>query len=564
MKPITLFLLSFLFAFLTCTAQVQQVPNSGFEDWYGNDLGVFLTGWNTSGNPSNQFLPDTANATQTTDKYEGNYAIKIQTITVNSDTALGYAIYGEINGDSTGGLTFSKGLPISGKPTSINGFFKYQFVAGDTGIVVVGLKQGGALIAQSFFPLSGTQGAYTQKNFSIDTNYAGVPDTIVVGFTSGNPDNPIPGSWVQVDSIWLGGVPDTIPNWRFENWDNLQTIEPESWISPNLFGVFAGDSICVRKTTDAHSGNYAMKIRTVDYSLIGQTLGFATAGNFPNNDGFTGGFAFNKVPTRLGGWYKYSPVGGDTAMVVAMASRYDPSGDSTIYVGYWSKQLTAAASYTRFEIEIMLDSSEVVDTVNIVVLSSKNFFSDNPGLVWEGSELTLDDLHLDYICGYADSINLITFSDTLICLGDSVFLNAGGGYNSYQWSTTATSQSISVNQTGQIWVNVTDVNQCAIDDTVEVNTQVCVGIPETDFPGNLTVYPNPANDFLRFKMQGDLEYDTCINLFGMDGRSSFQHTVQKGQNLSNFMIDTGDFSEGFYLLKISNEKNLLVTKIVIR
>lgn len=46
------------------------------------------------------------------------------------------------------------------------------------------------------------------------------------------------------------------------------------------------------------------------------------------------------------------------------------------------------------------------------------------------------------------------FSDTLKVCGDSIVLNAGSGYTSYAWSTGASSQSITVKQTGKYLVTV--------------------------------------------------------------------------------------------------------------
>ncbi|MEO8148100.1 MAG: T9SS type A sorting domain-containing protein [Bacteroidia bacterium] len=50
---------------------------------------------------------------------------------------------------------------------------------------------------------------------------------------------------------------------------------------------------------------------------------------------------------------------------------------------------------------------------------------------------------------------------TTFCLGNNVMLDAGAGFNSYLWSTGATTQSISVNQTGNYSVTVTNANNCS-------------------------------------------------------------------------------------------------------
>ncbi|MBN1448331.1 MAG: choice-of-anchor L domain-containing protein [Bacteroidetes bacterium] len=57
----------------------------------------------------------------------------------------------------------------------------------------------------------------------------------------------------------------------------------------------------------------------------------------------------------------------------------------------------------------------------------------------------------------------------VFCIGDSVRLDAGAGYASYQWSTGARSRSITTGNSGRYWVEVTSVDGCrGISDTVEV------------------------------------------------------------------------------------------------
>ena len=73
----------------------------------------------------------------------------------------------------------------------------------------------------------------------------------------------------------------------------------------------------------------------------------------------------------------------------------------------------------------------------------------------------------------SDTISL--FNDTLpnvqlgpdqgICIGDSVGLDAGPGYTSYQWSNGISVQTQTVNTTGSFVVTVVDANQCIGSDT---------------------------------------------------------------------------------------------------
>lgn len=58
--------------------------------------------------------------------------------------------------------------------------------------------------------------------------------------------------------------------------------------------------------------------------------------------------------------------------------------------------------------------------------------------------------------------------DTSLCIGQVWTLDAGNTGASFDWSTGATSQTISVNTDGTYWVEVTDGNNCVNSDTIAV------------------------------------------------------------------------------------------------
>gem|GEM_PF-464151 len=60
---------------------------------------------------------------------------------------------------------------------------------------------------------------------------------------------------------------------------------------------------------------------------------------------------------------------------------------------------------------------------------------------------------------------------TSLCAGDSVVLSLLGTYASFQWSTGASTRSITVTQEGTYWVEATDASGCrGISDTIHVTT----------------------------------------------------------------------------------------------
>jgi len=107
-------------------------------------------------------------------------------------------------------------------------------------------------------------------------------------------------------------------------------------------------------------------------------------------------------------------------------------------------------------------------------------------------------------CTGVASVN-VTQSDSLsphitgtlaICSGASTILDAGTGYANYQWSTTETTQTITVSTAGQYSVTVSDAGGCTGTDQVTVqvstnptptitgNTNICAGSSTTLDAGN--------------------------------------------------------------------------------
>jgi hypothetical protein len=74
---------------------------------------------------------------------------------------------------------------------------------------------------------------------------------------------------------------------------------------------------------------------------------------------------------------------------------------------------------------------------------------------------------------YADTIPVtVTPPDTtLVCPGDTIYLQAPLGYSSYLWNTGATAQSILADSTGSYWFYAMDANGCvAASDTAQIVT----------------------------------------------------------------------------------------------
>ncbi len=105
-----------------------------------------------------------------------------------------------------------------------------------------------------------------------------------------------------------------VPNGSFENWNlNFYFSDPDNFWTTNFQAYFSGANANVTKTTDVHSGNFALKLEgvEVDTNVIPGAVAIGT----PGPDGFAGGYPYNELPDTLSFFAKYDIAPGDTGFI---------------------------------------------------------------------------------------------------------------------------------------------------------------------------------------------------------------------------------------------------------
>ena len=310
-------LLSILAVLSVCQTFAQTVPNGGFENWY-NNIYFEEPNFGITSNLQSYFSTQSGNVSKSTDAFDGNFAAKLTSVATPDDTLPGVIIIGTPNGSGISG-----GIAINVRPDSLKCYAKFNIEPNDTAVLVVGFRKFGFIDPIGFVQLkfAGVQTTYQEYKALITwVDATTVPDTLFGYFSSSNIDqNPsIPGSEIYLDNIGFTGAVGA-PSTNFETWTTVQSLEPENWWTPNF--ILINQTPCVTQSADAHSGQYALKIENV-LSGFGDTIGFASNGYFFDDD-FAGGMAVVQNPVKVTGYYKYSPVGNDTALVGIFTSKYD-------------------------------------------------------------------------------------------------------------------------------------------------------------------------------------------------------------------------------------------------
>jgi hypothetical protein len=386
MKPLR-FLPITIILFFQFSANSQQISNSSFENWT-SILHFENPELYNSSNVFSYYTIGEANVTKSSDAQSGNFALHLETVETIEEILAGAVFIGDVQGENITG-----GLPFSEKPDSLKGFAKFNIMENDTAYVAVIFKKFGSPIGVCYAQFYGTQD--TWEEFSVPAIWPVPiisPDTIAVGILSSTIfSEPVPGSTLTIDNISFVGATSPFPNGDFENWIEFASEEPDDWFTSNVLSLAMGEA-SVTKTTDSYEGTYAVKIEN-QLNFYEDTLGFITNGTM-GEDNPIGGMPIDSTPDKVSGYYKYTPVGPDTAVGGLFLYYYNENTGETELLEEAFVILPAVNDYTYFEIELDYFSLPEPDTLNIA-FASGNVIEDT-SFVGLGSELYIDVLEITY------------------------------------------------------------------------------------------------------------------------------------------------------------------------
>lgn len=194
-----------------------------------------------------------------------------------------------------------------------------------------------------------------------------------------------------------------LPNADFEDWTQFNGgigstyREPDGWNSANQCSQQIG-TYSVTRTDVAHSGNYAAELRTrnafINNIKINGVLTTATIICGLNTGGQEGGIASTLVPDSIAFWYKYAPVGSDTAYVqVLLFNGEDTVSDTR------GKISVAQSAWTRasFAIPAPTATPTVIST-----LFNSSWGDGSLGQAEVNSTFTVDDVEFIFATGVND------------------------------------------------------------------------------------------------------------------------------------------------------------------
>lgn len=193
----------------------------------------------------------------------------------------------------------------------------------------------------------------------------------------------------------------------FENWsvNPFSSFEEPSsgwWATLNPLNSLGGP-VTVEKTSDAHSGSYGALLTTKQYGTL-LLPGILLSGDFNVlSASFTRGQPYTGRPVNFKGWYKYSPVMGDSAAIAVQLVKWNAGTQQRDTVGEVGLVIYQGVSnWTEFDMSIDYFTQDQPDSLVVVATSSAGA---DQFLGQIGSQLWVDDFSLDFITATPEPIS---------------------------------------------------------------------------------------------------------------------------------------------------------------
>jgi len=157
-------------------------------------------------------------------------------------------------------------------------------------------------------------------------------------------------------------------------------------------------------------------------------------------------------------------------------------------------------------------------------------------------------------------------NDTIISTNDTLLLDAGSGYSSYEWNDSLNNQTLEV--IGEFvgvgeheyWILVTDNEGCYITDSLTIEVvyyNISSKINSHDF---VKVYPNPTNNLIKVEFKNYQELEVGIKIHSINGKILYDNLLNKKHILEQ--IDISNLSSGIYFLTIKSDKFIKKVRII--
>lgn len=166
------------------------------------------------------------------------------------------------------------------------------------------------------------------------------------------------------------------------------------------------------------------------------------------------------------------------------------------------------------------------------------------------------------------------FSDTTVCVNDTLILDAGNDGSTYYWSNGSSQRMLEVATTGigfdfqSYTVTVTDQFGCSSQESVNVafDFSACTGVDDEDVNNFCRIYPNPGNGTIHILFDAGTR-KAEVSVINMLGQKILEpitfHDLELNGN--EIRLAFKDQPEGVYFIRVINSESVSFTyKYILR
>ena len=155
--------------------------------------------------------------------------------------------------------------------------------------------------------------------------------------------------------------------------------------------------------------------------------------------------------------------------------------------------------------------------------------------------------------------NVSIGTDTVLCAGSALTLNAPSGLSGYLWSTGATTPSITINAPGTYWFSATGAGGCIV--TGYRIIYPCTGMEEEISFVPIHARPTISNGIYTINFPNQKDAGKIL-IYDFKGNLSGSFAIPPGE--TEKQIDITSLAKGMYLCRITWENNLSVALKLIK
>ncbi|MBE0647201.1 MAG: T9SS type A sorting domain-containing protein [Bacteroidales bacterium] len=162
-------------------------------------------------------------------------------------------------------------------------------------------------------------------------------------------------------------------------------------------------------------------------------------------------------------------------------------------------------------------------------------------------------------------------SDTMVCIYDTVTLDAGNPGANYYWSNGATTRTIQVSSPGIGYdlqtYTVKVINEYACVDSAEINViftfAACTGIYDEMMGMDIRMFPNPTTGLLTLSLNGIRE-EIRITITNLYGQTMLEEELRPSGDMElTRQFDLSGWARGLYLVQITGAWKSEIRKILV-